>query len=181
MLLQFEGVGKEKALEVLGALAAVVGRVEVLGVHAGLHVAAAQAFLLGDFGGLGAAVALGDRHRDRLQDHRGRRRGAFVEVLVGECGNRGDAEQIASQRPIADAERGVRFERGAPRGLWSATALVRLGGSAGGGGAGVAAAAEVERPRSGAGAAAFAPCLLLTLGAALFALAPPLLAVRQRR
>ncbi len=102
-LVQFEGVGKEEALEVLGVLAAVLGRVEVPGAHARLLVAALQAFLLGDLGGLGARVALGDRHRDRRA-----RRPAAAACCGGSGGRRGRRSpprpRTTAPRPTATAK-----------------------------------------------------------------------------
>ena len=120
VLLQFAGVGKEKALKVLGVLAPVFSRVEVLGAHAGLLVAATQASLLGDFGGLRARVALGDRQRDRLEDDGGRRGGAFVEVLVGKCRDRGGAEQDRNEADCHTEPTAVR-----PRRPWRLRACPR--------------------------------------------------------
>ncbi len=46
MLFQLERVGEEEPLEILRILAAVLGRIEVLGANARFLIAAAQAFRL---------------------------------------------------------------------------------------------------------------------------------------
>ena len=104
--LQFEGVGEEDALMPL----------------ARLHVVAAQALLLRQLGGLGAVVALGDRHRDRSQNDR--RRGVSVEVAVGE-GGRGE------DRQPGDGDRGHgKAAATAALGRWDGAACSRSGGGA---------------------------------------------------